>query len=165
MPTHLADDPRAADPRAAARVAPALTEAGRRALEERMERLRAEVLDPLRPHLIGPERDERDVAEFERALAEIERLQAVVAASVELPKPPTGKRARVAAGARVEIRDSAGDIVRVRPVHPEEATIDDERISWDSPLGRAIMGAAVGDSIEVPSPRGSWTCEVIRITR
>lgn len=160
MPTHLADDPRAA-----AKVAPALTEAGRLALEARIDRLRTDVLDPLRPHLIGPERDERDVAEFERALAEIERLQAVIAASVELPKPVTGKRARVAPGALVEILDASGDKVRVRPVHPEEATIDDERISWDSPLGRAIMGAAVGDKVEVPSPRGSWTCEVLRIAR
>lgn len=160
MPAHVAQDPRAV-----AKVAPALTEAGRRSLEERMERLQVDVLDPLRPHLIGPERDERDVAEFERALAEIERLQAVLAASVELPKPPTGKRARVAPGALVEIRDAAGDTVRVRPVHPEEATIDDERISWDSPLGQTLMGAAVGDQLEVPSPRGSWTCEVMRIMR
>jgi transcription elongation factor GreA len=160
MPTHLADDPRPT-----ARVTPALTEEGRRALEERMERLRTDVLDPLRPHLIGPERDERDVAEFERALAEIERLQAVIAASVELPRPPTGKRARVAPGALVEIRDASGDKVRVRPVHPEEATIDDERISWDSPLGSALLGASVGDRLEVPSPRGPWSCEVVRITR
>ena len=155
----------AIDPRSAARVAPALTQDGRRALEERIDRLRVDVLDPLRPHLIGPDRDERDVAEFERALAEIERLQAVVAASVELPNPATGRRARVAAGALVEIRDGAGDIVRVRPVHPEEATIDDERISWESPLGRTLMGASVGDTLEVPSPRGSWTCEVVRIAR
>ena len=73
--------------------------------------------------------------------------------------------AGVAPGALIEILDASGDKVRVRPVHPEEATIDDERISWDSPLGRAIMGAAVGDKVEVPSPRGSWTCEVLRIAR
>jgi len=160
MSTFLADDPRAA-----AKAAPALTEAGRLALQERMERLRTDVLDPLRPHLIGPERDERDVAEFERALAEIERLDAVIAASVALPTPPTGKRAKVAPGALVEIRDSAGEKVRVRPVHPEEATIDDERISWDSPLGQALLGAGVGDTLTVPSPRGAWACEVLRISR
>jgi transcription elongation GreA/GreB family factor len=160
MSTHIADDPRAA-----ARVAPALTEAGRTALQERIDRLHLDVLEPLRPHLIGPERDERDVAEFERALAEIERLEAILAASVELPLAPTGRRARVAPGALVEIRDAAGEKVRVRPVHPEEATIDDERISWDSPLGQALLGAAVGDTFDVPSPRGAWTCEVIRISR
>ncbi|MFZ9988022.1 MAG: GreA/GreB family elongation factor [Candidatus Nanopelagicales bacterium] len=155
----------AQDPRSAAKAAPALTEAGRLALENRIERLRTDVLDPLRPHLIGPERDERDVAEFERTLAEIERLDAVIAASVALPTPPTGKRAKVAPGALVEIRDGAGEKVRVRPVHPEEATIDDERISWDSPLGRALLGAGVGDTLTVPSPRGAWTCEVLRISR
>ncbi|MEY3733945.1 MAG: Transcription elongation factor, GreA/GreB, C-term [Actinomycetota bacterium] len=160
MSTYLADDPRSA-----AKVAPALTTVGRAALEQRIQRLREDVLDPLRPHLIGPERDERDVAEFERALAEIERLEAVIAASVELPAPPTGKRAKVSPGALVEIRDAAGDKVKVRPVHPEEATIDDERISWDSPLGKALMGAAVGATLTVPSPRGSWTCEVLRIGR
>jgi len=160
MPTHIADDPRSA-----AHVAPALTPLGRAALHERVDRLRTDVLDPLRPHLIGPERDERDVAEFERALAEIERLQAILAASVELPAPPTGRRASVAPGALVEIKDGAGESVRVRPVHPEEATIDDERISWDSPLGRSLLGARVGDRLEVPSPRGSWTCEVVRIMR
>ena len=160
MSTHLADDPRSAH-----QVPPALTEDGREALQARVARLHSDVLDPLRPHLIGPERDERDVAEFERALAEIERLEAIIAASVDLPKPPTGRRARIAPGALVEIRDAAGEKVRVRPVHPEEATIDDERISWDSPLGRALMGAAVGDRLQVPSPRGAWTCEVVRITR
>lgn len=160
MSTHLADDPRSAH-----QAPPALTEDGRKALRARIERLHADVLDPLRPHLIGPERDERDVAEFERALAEIERLEAIIAASVELPNPPTGRRARIAPGALVEIRDASGDKVRVRPVHPEEATIDDERISWDSPLGRTLMGASVGDRLQVPSPRGSWTCEVVRITR
>lgn len=161
MPTHTVDR----DPVAAARVAPALTAQGRAALAERIARLHSDVLDPLRPHLMGPERDERDVAEFERALAEIERLEAVIAASVELPAPATGRRARVAPGALVQIQDASGDVVRVRPVHPEEATIDDERISWDSPLGKALLGAAVGDTLEVPSPRGSWTCQVVRITR
>lgn len=153
------------EPRPSTRGIPALTADGRVALAERIQRLRTEVLDPLRPHLIGPERDERDMAEFERAIAEIERLEAVLASAIDLPKPPTGRRARVAAGALVEIRDASGETMRVRPVHPEEATIDDERISWDSPLARALLGSAIGDRLEVPSPRGSWTCEVIRISR
>lgn len=155
----------ARDPLALTRIAPALTADGRRALEERIERLRRDVLDPLRELLVIPERDERDVAEFERTLAEIERVEAVVAASVVLPTPAAGKRAHVEPGARVEIRDEKGDRVWVRPVHPEEATIDDERISWDSPLGKALLGSRVGDALRVASPRGLWTCEVLRITR
>lgn len=144
---------------------PAFTAAGRAALTERVDRLRSEVLDPLRPLLMGPERDERDVAAFERTLAEIERLERLLAASIELDKPATGRTARVAPGALVDVREEGGETLSVRPVHPEEATIDDERISWDSPLGRAIMGARVGDHVEVPSPRGRWVGEVVRIRR
>lgn len=144
---------------------PAFTAAGRVALAERVERLRSDVLDPLRPLLVGHERDERDVAAFERTLAEIERLERLLAASVELEKPPTGRAARVAPGALVDVREEGGETLSVRPVHPEEATIDDERISWDSPLGRALIGARVGESVEVPSPRGRWVGEVVRIRR
>lgn len=158
MSTHTSNDPRAS-------AVPQLTSEGRQALIDRADRLRCDVLDPLREHLMGPERDERDVAEFERALAEIERLEAIVAASIELPKPSAGRQARVAAGSRVSILDAMGERVWVRPVHPEEATIDEERISWDSPLGIAIWGAAAGDRVDVTSPQGRWVCEVVRITR
>lgn len=144
---------------------PAFASAGRAALLDRADRLRTGVLEPLRPLLIEPERDERDVAAFERAIAEIERLEALVASSVVLATPSTGRNAVVAPGALVEVREHGGDLIAVRPVHPEEATIDDQRISWDSPLGRALLGARVGECVEVASPSGSWVGEVVRIRR
>mgnify|MGYP002636440902 FL=1 len=144
---------------------PAFTAVGRAALLERADKLRTDVLEPLRPLLIEPERDERDVAAFERAIAEIERLEALVASSVELAAPRTGRNAVVTPGALVEVRPHEGDLVSVRPVHPEEATIDDQRISWDSPLGRALLGARVGECVEVASPSGRWVGEVVRIRR
>ena len=142
-----------------------LTPEGRRMLQERVDRLRVDVLDALRPHLMGPERDERDVAHFERTLAEVDRLEGVIAAAQELVPHARGRRARVAPGALVEIETpgSVPERVRVRLVHPEEAVVDDERISWNSPLARALLGAAVGDSRQVESPRGPWTCVVRRI--
>lgn len=144
---------------------PAFTPAGRDALAERAEHLRVDVLGPLRLLLVGPDRDERDVAAFERTLADIERLERLLAASVVLDKPRTGRAASVAPGALVDVREEGGETLTVRPVHPEEATIDDERISWDSPLGRALIGARVGERVEVPSPRGRWIGEVVRIRR
>ena len=142
-----------------------LTPEGRRLLQERVDRLRVDVLDVLRPHLMGPERDERDVAHFERTLAEVDRLEGVIAAAQELAPHASGRRARVAPGALVEIETPGGvpERVRVRLVHPEEAVVDDERISWNSPLARALLGAAVGDTRQVESPRGPWTCVVRRI--
>ena len=143
-----------------------LTADGRQLLRERIDRLHTDVLDVLRPHLMGPDRDERDVAHFERTLAEVARLEGVLAAAKDLPSHATGRRARVEAGALVEISapgNAGPERMRVRLVHPEEASLDDERISWTSPLARALLGASVGETREVSSPRGPWTCTVKRI--
>ena len=36
-------------------------------------------------------------------------------------------------------------------------------VSPDSPLGAALMGAAVGDEVEVEAPSGSWKARVLAI--
>ena len=36
-------------------------------------------------------------------------------------------------------------------------------VSPDSPVGKAILGKAVGDEIVVEAPRGTWTGRVISI--
>lgn len=145
----------------------ALTAVGRDLLVQRVERLHSDVLDRLRPHLMGPERDERDVAQFERTLAEVARLEGIIAAAAELPPATTGKNARVVPGALVDVDTDAqpSERMRVRIVHPEEAVLDDERISWTSPLAKALLGAKVGDACEVTSPAGTWTCVVRRIAK
>ncbi len=38
-------------------------------------------------------------------------------------------------------------------------------VSPDSPLGAALMGAAVGDVVDVTAPRGSWKARVLAIRR
>ena len=38
-------------------------------------------------------------------------------------------------------------------------------VSPGSPLGRALLGAAVGDTVEVEAPRGAWHARVIQIER
>ena len=38
-------------------------------------------------------------------------------------------------------------------------------VSPDSPLGRALLGRAVGDTVEVDAPRGAWRAEIVSIRR
>jgi transcription elongation factor GreA len=38
-------------------------------------------------------------------------------------------------------------------------------VSPDSPLGTALMGAAIGDEVEVDAPSGSWKARVLAIRR
>jgi transcription elongation factor GreA len=62
----------------------------------------------------------------------------------------------------------AGSIVEIVDEHGEamEVTISAMGgVSSDSPLGRSLMGAAVGDVIEVEAPRGSWKATVRAIRR
>ena len=38
-------------------------------------------------------------------------------------------------------------------------------VSPDSPLGKALLGAKVGDEVEIEAPRGSWRAKVLSIGR
>lgn len=141
---------------------PVLTADGRRRLNERADRLRDEVLPELRPLLVEWQRDERLVAEFERAQHELDALEGLLAEAMDLP-PVAADVFEVGLGARVEIEMPDGERSWVRLVHPAEAYLDDERISVDSPLARALLGAGLGHTVWVPAPTGSWPCRVAQV--
>ena len=135
-----------------------LTADGVRLLEERLTDITDRRLPDLRPLLTERERDERDVAAFEALLAEADRLRAMLAEAQVLR--PTGPVEGVGIGIRARVRLADGSAAWVRPVHPAEAYLDDERISISSPLGAALLGAAPGDVVTVDAPIGSWQCRV-----
>jgi len=64
----------------------------------------------------------------------------------------------VGIGSIVEIADEDDDTMEV-----EISAVGG--VSPDSPLGRALMGAAVGDVVAVEAPRGSWKAKVLGIRR
>jgi transcription elongation factor GreA len=64
----------------------------------------------------------------------------------------------VGVGSMVEIEDGDGDVMEV-----EISAVGG--VSPDSPLGSALMGAAVGDVVAVEAPSGSWKARVLGIRR
>ena len=140
-----------------------LTTEGRQLLTERLDDIQQRRMAELQPHLMGPERDERDVAIFETLLLEAAELEGLLAEAdtLELTRDPD----TVQLGARVRIAFPDGANEWVRPVHPAEATVDSERISIDSPLAQALQGAKVGDVVSVSAPTGSWECRIEVIER
>ena len=64
----------------------------------------------------------------------------------------------VGVGSIVEIADEEGDTMEV-----EISAVGG--VSADSPLGSALLGAAVGDVVDVDAPRGSWKARVLAIRR
>ena len=64
----------------------------------------------------------------------------------------------VGVGSIVEIADADGDAMEV-------VISAVGGVSPDSPLGSALMGAAVGDVVDVEAPSGSWKARVLAIRR
>ena len=68
---------------------------------------------------------------------------------------------KVGIGSTVELEDEQGNRIE------GEISIVGEKgsISPDSPLGRALIGHAEGDAVEVDAPRGTWTARILSIRR
>lgn len=138
-----------------------LTPEGRDRLSARMAELADEVLPAMRPLLVEDERDERVVADFERYQAEHDRLSVLLGTSGTLEPSASGEE--IALGSRVAITGSDGQRQIVRIVDPQEAFLDEERISSTSPLAIALLGHSVGDRCTVAAPAGDWTAEVLAV--
>lgn len=142
---------------------PRLTPGGYARISERLLDITEHRLPRMRPLLVDRERDERDVAEFERLLAESDSLTGLLAEAQVIVDDPTGFEGRVGLGMRVHVTLADGSKAWVRPVHPAEAFLDDERISMTSPLGLALMGARANHMVWVGAPAGVWACTVLAI--
>ena len=65
-------------------------------------------------------------------------------------------------GATVQLADEDTDEkVKYQIVGPYEADLAKRRISVTSPIGRALIGKTVGDTVEVQTPRGARSYEVV----
>jgi transcription elongation factor GreA len=75
-----------------------------------------------------------------------------------------GDGSTVNVGSQVGIRDlddgteETWTITGVAEADPLE-----QRISYESPIGSALMGASVGDTVEIPLPRGAMRVEVTSV--
>ena len=67
-------------------------------------------------------------------------------------------------GATVTLADEETDEEQTfRIVGEDEADISKGRLSVTSPLARALIGKGVGDSVEVSTPRGAKSYEVVTV--
>ncbi len=66
--------------------------------------------------------------------------------------------ANVGVGSIVEVEDEDGETMQV-----EISAVGG--VAPDSPLGQALMGAGVGDVVDVQAPRGTWKARVLAIRR
>ena len=68
-------------------------------------------------------------------------------------------------GATVTLSDEDTDEKRTfQLVGEHESDVDAGRLSINSPMARAVIGRTVGDSVEVTTPKGTRSFEVIGVT-
>jgi transcription elongation factor GreB len=98
--------------------------------------------------------------EKEQRLADLEYLLStaeVVAASGE----PSNE---VRFGSVVTVRDEAGDEQKYRIVGLDETDLDRGRVSWLSPIARALMGTRLGQRVKFRFPAGEKELLITVIT-
>jgi transcription elongation factor GreB len=70
---------------------------------------------------------------------------------------------RVHFGATVTILHETGDEREVTIVGVDELDSGDARVSWRSPLARALLTRSVGDTVTLRAPRGPERLEIIAV--
>lgn len=148
-----------------------ITPAGHRRLSEELARL----WKTERPALVqvvawaagnGDRSENGDYIYGKRKLREIDRRIRYLSKSLDsaVVVDNTGKRhERVFFGATVTVQHESGDERTVTIVGVDELDAGGERVSWRSPMARALLKAKVGDVVILRTPRGPERLEVVAI--
>lgn len=135
-----------------------VTPAGREQLQARVKELQAH-------HEKLAAVAEEDTAAKQK-LREIERDQRYFKAQLEraaVVNPAGQPRDEVHFGAAVTILDEDDKKHRFTIVGEDEADVAAGKISWASPLARAMLGAKVGDTVKWTRPAGNAEVEIVSI--
>jgi transcription elongation factor GreA len=93
----------------------------------------------------------------------IKRLQSRLRMAVVV-EADEGSDDTFAFGRTAEVEDeSKGETVTWTLVGSTEANLAEGKLSAESPIGQALMNAAVGASVEVETPRGSKSFKVLKL--
>lgn len=150
-----------------------LTPDGYRKLQAELERL-MKVERPQNIQAIAEARAHGDLsenAEYHAAKEQqsfiagrIQELQGKIAMA-QVIDPSTIKQSKVAFGAKVKVLDVEADTDYVFIlVGTEEADVKQGKISISSPVGRALIGKDVGDTVEIKVPARTIEYEILEIT-
>lgn len=93
----------------------------------------------------------------------IKELESVIgAAEIIDPKQFAGQKV-VKFGARVVIADEDDNEKKFQIVGDYESNADEGRISISSPIARGLIGKSLGDTVEIRTPKGATSYEIIEV--
>jgi transcription elongation factor GreB len=149
-----------------------ITPAGFRRLQDELKHLQVKE----RPRIVdivawaagnGDRSENGDYIYGKQRLREIDRRLRFLAKRLEIAQivdPAVQKnRDRVFFGATVTYANAAGGERTVTIVGVDEVDADNGRVSWISPIARALLKAQEGDVVELRTPAGIESIEVVEI--
>src|ERR1700683_3370856 len=149
-----------------------MTNDGYARLQDELKRLKS-VDRPAIIRAISEARDHGDISENAEYIAARERQSFIEGRVIELEdkiaraevidvSKLSGKLVKF--GATVTLEDEETEEKAIyQIVGEDEADISKGRLSVTSPLARALIGKGIGDSVEVTTPRGARSYEVVRV--
>ena len=113
----------------------------------------------------GDRSENADYIYGKRRLREIDRRLGYLndkLSRAEVVDVPTLKSDKIIFGATVELEDEDGKTVKYQIVGEDEINPEFGRMSWKSPVGKALLGKKLDDEVEVKTPNGIKTYTVLK---
>lgn len=150
-----------------------VTPEGYAALEAELKNYRT-VLRPQNVRDIEEARAHGDIsenAEFEAAKerqamidGRIRELEGLVASAEIIDVTKVPRSDRVVFGTTVVLEEpDTGEERRWTLVGRTESDVENGRISFETPVGRALIGREEGDEVTIPTPGGTQTWEIVEV--
>lgn len=83
--------------------------------------------------------------------------------AAQIVDPKTLQSDKVVFGATVRIRDEDDQEKTYQIVGEDEIEPGQNKISWKSPMARALIGKQIGDEVEIRRPAGILSAEIVAI--
>jgi transcription elongation factor GreA len=149
-----------------------LTKEGFQKLQDELEHLRTvkrqEVADRLHEAMEGGElieNAEYEAAKNEQAFVEgrIQELETLLASARVIEEEKNRPVDMVEIGLTVTIQEQGYDAESYTIVGAAEANPREGKISNESPIGKAILNHAVGETVHVETPDGTYKVKIIKV--
>ena len=150
-----------------------LTKEGYQKLQEELDHLRTtkrqEVAERLHEAMEGGElieNAEYEAAKNEQAFVEgrIQELELLLATAQIIEENGKHKKSdAIQVGTKVTIKEGNFEAETFTIVGAAEANPRDGKISNESPIGKAILGHKVGETVKVETPGGTYNVKIIKI--
>ena len=109
---------------------------------------------------------EFEAAKNEQSFVEgrIKELEIILASATLIKESPNHKGGgKVEIGSRVTVQEGRRKAEEYRIVGAAEANPREGKISFESPLGQALIGKNEGDQTEISAPSGSFKVKIVKV--